>query len=106
LDNLDATLNTTREQHTAQQEAQEEIHRAQEKTHRAEEKTHRAQEETRRTQEEIVRERRAREEMGQRINNLEHALEEERRKNRRNDIWGVAIMGTAHVLGKAIERKE
>ena len=97
LGNLDATLNAAREQHTAQQEAKE-------KARRAEEKARRTQEETHRVQEAIVRERRAREELEQRINHLERALEEEKKSNK-NNILGAAIIGAAHLAGKAIERK-
>ena len=97
LGNLDATLNAAREQRTAQQEAKE-------KARRAEEKARRTQEETHRVQEAIVRERRAREELEQRINHLERALEEEKKSNK-NNILGAAIIGAAHLAGKAIERK-
>ena len=61
---------------TAQQEAKE-------KARRAEEKARRTQEETHRVQEAIVRERRAREELEQRINHLERALEEEKEKGKK-----------------------
>lgn len=91
LESLEATLQTTRAQYTAQQEAEEATQRAKEATQRAEE--------------ERDRERRAREEMGQRVNNLERALEAEReRKNL--EIWGAVITGAANVIGKAIERKD
>jgi energy-coupling factor transporter ATP-binding protein EcfA2 len=105
LESLEATLQTTRAQYTAQQEAEEATQRAEEATQRAEEATQRAKEATQRAEEERDRERRAREEMGQRVNNLERALEAEReRKNL--EIWGAVITGAANVIGKAIERKD
>jgi chromosome segregation ATPase len=48
--------------------------------------------------------RRTREEMTQRMSNLERALEEEK-KRANNELLGVAIMGCVHLAGKAIERK-
>jgi hypothetical protein len=70
LGNLNATLNTAREQHTAQQKAQEEARRAQENAQKAQEEARRAQENAQKAQEEA---RRAQE-------NTQRAQEEARRE--------------------------
>jgi len=80
LDNLEATLDTARVQHTAQQEAAEETRRAQEGQRRAEEEKRRAEEEKRRAEEEKRRaeeeKRRAEEEKRE----IQKELERERRE--------------------------
>jgi hypothetical protein len=108
LDNLNATLNTAQAQHTAQLEAEEEARRnaeealrngeearsnAEEARRNAEEarsnaeealrnaeEARRAEEEARKNREAFERERSAKEDLAQRNNNLERALEEEKAK--------------------------
>jgi hypothetical protein len=76
LESLEATLQTTRAQYTAQQEAEEATQRAKEATQRAKEATQRVEEETQRG-------RREQEVMKERMRRLEAELEEvwRRRKN-------------------------
>jgi hypothetical protein len=105
LEGLEATLQAARAQYTAQREEAEARQKAEEARQRAEEARQKAEEAGQRAEEELGRERIAREEIVQRLNNLEQALEAERRRAN-HEILGAVIMGAANVIGKAIEKAD
>jgi hypothetical protein len=88
LGNLNATLNTAREQHTAQQKAQEEARRAQENAQKAQEEARRAQENTQRAQEEARREREELEALERR---RQAELDAERERRQRGNEEGIYL---------------
>jgi hypothetical protein len=98
LEGLEATLQTAKEQHNAQREAEKQ---AEEERQRSE----RLEKEKQKAEEEWQSEKRAREELTQRISNMERTLEEEKKRADR-EIWGAVIAGAAHIIGKAMERKD
>jgi hypothetical protein len=119
LEGLEATLQTAKEHYNAQQkaekqaeEAEKQAEEAEKQAEEAEKKAEAAQQraeglekEKQRAEEERDSERRAREEMIQRISNLERSLEEAK-KGTNNGIWGAVITGAAHIIGKTIENKD
>ena len=103
LEDLEATLQASRTQQAAQQEAEEGRVRAEEGRQREAEASQRAEERAQKAEEEAQKERSAREGLSQRVGALEQELQEERRKNQ---IWPAVITAAGHVGAAVLRRAE